>query len=234
MPLPKTSHPLFEMTMPSTGKNVLYRQMLVKDEKILLMAKASEDEADIYRAVKQVVNNCLIEVDVDSLTTFDIEYVFLKIRSISIGDQVSLSFRDMEDEEKYDFVVDLDDVEILYPEDADSVVKVSDEVSIKLRYPPAKLFDDAKAIKDTEEAYEWIASKCIETIFEGDDVYLAEDYNDEELLEYVLNLDTKSYSKVKKFIGSMPRLNYVIEYTNSKGTPRKISLTTLTDFFTLR
>jgi hypothetical protein len=222
------------MTMPSTGKNVLYRQMLVKDEKILLMAKASEDEADIYRAVKQVVNNCLIEVDVDSLTTFDIEYVFLKIRSISIGDQVSLSFRDMEDEEKYDFVVDLDDVEILYPEDADSVVKVSDEVSIKLRYPPAKLFDDAKAIKDTEEAYEWIASKCIETIFEGDDVYLAEDYNDEELLEYVLNLDTKSYSKVKKFIGSMPRLNYVIEYTNSKGTPRKISLTTLTDFFTLR
>lgn len=233
MPLPKTSHPLFEIKLPSSGKDVLYRQMLVKDEKILLLAKASEDDNDIYRAVKQVVNNCLFEVNIDNLTTFDIEYIFLKLRSISIGNVVDLSFIDKEDDQRYDFEVDLDDVDILYPENTSQIVSLSDDVSIKLRYPPSSLFDDAKAL-NSDDAYEWIASKCIETIFDQDEIYTPDDCTDEELLEYINNLDTKSYGEIKKFISDMPRLNYVIEYENSKGTPRKISLTTLTDFFTLR
>lgn len=234
MPLPKTSHPLFEMTLPSTNKDILFRQMLVKDEKILLMAKASEDDNDIYRAVKQVVNNCLVEVNVDSLTTFDIEYAFLKIRSMSIGNIVELAFIDKEDEQKYTFEVDLDDVDILYPENVSQVINIGDSTAIKLRYPPASLFDDANALKGNDDAYEWIASKCIEAIYEDNEVYPAEDSTEEELLEYINNLDTKSYREIKKFISEMPRLNYVIEYNNSKETPRKISLTTLTDFFTLR
>lgn len=234
MPLPKIEHPLYEMELPSTKKKVYYRQMLVRDEKILLMAKASEDEQDIYRAIKQVVNNCLVEVNIDTLATFDIEYAFVKLRSASIGNEVELSFKDLQDESEYSFLIDLDSVDMFYPEGVTNVVKVNDDVSLTLKYPPASLFDDAEAMKEGDKAYEWIASRCIAQIYDKDEIYTADDCTDEELLEYIMNLNTKAYNQVKKFIANMPRLHYEIKYTNKVGTERNISLKTLTDFFTLR
>jgi hypothetical protein len=232
--LPKTKHPIFETILPSTGKPVAFRQMLVRDEKILLMAKASEEESDIYRAVKQVVNNCLFEVDIDTLTTFDIEFLFIKIRAISIDNIVELAFIDRGDEEEYEFRVDLDDVKVIFPEGIDTIIKTSEDTAIKLRYPPATLFDDEKASGTGNEVYEWIASRCIESIFDGDEIYKAEECSDDELLNYILDLDTKSYKKVKDFLSNLPKLEYIINYTNKEGTPRELALITLTDFFTLR
>jgi hypothetical protein len=235
MPLPKTKHPLFETKVPSTGKPLYYRQMLVRDEKILLIAKASEDETDIYRAVKQVVNNCIMdEHDVDKFTTFDIEYLFLKIRAVSIGNLIELAFNDNGDKKEYKFMIDIEDVKIVYPEDVDKMVEVDEDTIIQLRYPPATLFDDERAVGDSDDSYEFIASKCIDKVFHGDDVYLGDDCSDEELLEYIKDLSSKSYKKVRDFITNMPRLSYVIEYQNTEGTERRIPLTTLTDFFTLR
>lgn len=237
MPLPKTKHPLHETVMPSTKKMVTYRQMLVSDEKILLMAKASEDETDIYRAVKQVVNNCMFDKNVDQLTTFDIEWMFLKIRALSIGNRIELAFNDLEDETEYKFEVDLDDVVVVFPETEEgdgSLIQVDEDTALKLRYPPSGIFDEEKAMGDSKDAYEYIASRCIDKIFSGDETYLASDSTEEELFDYIQNLGAKQYRSVKSFISSTPHLNYVIEYTNNKGTPRKIALTTLTDFFTLR
>lgn len=235
MPLPKTKHPLFETTLPSNGRMISYRQMLVSDEKILLMAKSSEDDNDIYRAVKQVVNNCIIG-EVEELTTFDIEWLFLQIRSTSIGNLIELAFVDKEDEQEYKFAVDLDDVVINWPrqfeEGEGALITVGDNTAIKMRYPPSGLYDDKQATGP--DAYEYIAARCIDTIFDGDDIYSSEDSSIEELVEYVHNLDVKTYKIVKDFIASTPHLNYVLEYTNSKGTERKLALTTLTDFFTLR
>jgi hypothetical protein len=106
MPLPKTKYPLFEATLPSTKKKIMYRQMLVSDEKILLMAKSGEDEADINRAVKQVVNNCVTPDSIEKFTTFDIEYLFVKIRAVSIGNVIEVGFIDKEDEKEYDFSIE--------------------------------------------------------------------------------------------------------------------------------
>lgn len=232
--LPQTKHPLFETKIPSVDKIVSFRQMLVRDEKILLMAKSSEDEGDIFRAVKQVVNNCMFESNIDSLTTFDLEWMFLKIRSASIGNVVELSFLDKEDNEEYTFEVNLDEVEIKYPENVNPLIEKEDGTALFLRYPPSSLFDEEKALSDGVDSYEYIASRCIEKIFDGDETYLAEDCTPEELLEYIEGMDLKSYKRVKEFISSTPHLNYIIEYKNSKGTERKIPLTSLTDFFMLR
>lgn len=233
MPLPKTKHPLFETEIPSTRKKVLYRQMLVRDEKILLLAKSSEDDGDIFRAVKQVVNNCLFEdTNIDNLATFDIEFLFIKLRSASIGNEIDLAFKDLEDKLEYKFNVNIDDIGIEWPENVNPVIKVNDNTVIKLRYPPASLFDDDNAYGD--DAYEYIASRCIDKIFIDEEAYDTTDASPKELLEYILDLDTKSYQQVKDFITNMPRLKYVISYTNKAGTDRKITLTTLTDFFTLR
>lgn len=233
MALPKTKHPLFETKLPSSGKNIVYRQMLVSDEKILLMAKASEDETDIYRAVKQVVNNCIFENDIDSFTTFDLEWLFLKIRSSSIGDTIQLAYIEGEDEE-YTFTIDLNDVEIKYPEGVENLVKINDDQALKLRYPPASLFDEAEAMSGDTDSYEYIAARCIEMIFDEDETYPAEDTPIEELVQFVHGLTTKAYAGVKEFISSTPHLYYLVEYKTKGGEDRKIALTTLTDFFTLR
>lgn len=234
MPLPKTKYPLFETVLPSTEKMITFRQMIVSDEKILLIAKSSEDEADIFRAVKQVVNNCIFDANIDSFTTFDIEWLFMRIRAVSIGDKIELTFNDLEDDQEYKFDVDLNDIVIKYPEGIDSMVRVSEDQAVKLRYPPASLFDEEKAMGGGEDSYEYIASRCIEKIFDEDETYLATDSTEEELFEYIRGLDLKSYQKVKDFIASTPHLYYQIEYKNNAGTERNLSLTTLTDFFTLR
>jgi hypothetical protein len=231
--LPKTKHPIFDEKLPSTGKPIKYRQMLVREEKILLMAKSSGDNADINRAIKQVVNNCLLDQNIDLLTTFDIEYMFIKIASGSIGNVVDLVFIDKEDEKEYEFQVDLDKVEIKYPEKIESQVKISDDLAISLKYPPASLFDEKLVAEKSEDAYEFLAAKCIDKIFSEEDVYIASDYSTDELIEYVKDLTPKEYNKVKAFIASTPHLYHEINYQNSKGTERKIVLSTLSDFFTL-
>jgi hypothetical protein len=237
--LPKTKYPLFEATLPSNNKTVYYRQMLVKDEKILLIAKSSEDSSDINRAIKQVVNNCLTDdVNVDSLTTFDIEFMFIKIRAVSIGNEIELAFIDSEDNKEYKFTVDLDKIAIKWPEELSekerNLIIINDDLGFSLQYPPSSLFDDKLASELSKDAYEFIAAKCINKIFEKEEVYSATDYSMDELLEFIENLDIKSYNKVRKFLASTPHLFYEIEYTNEKGTARKIPLTTLTDFFTFQ
>jgi hypothetical protein len=239
MPLPKTQHPLFETVLPSTKNKISFRQMLVREEKILLMAKSSKDDADINRAIKQVVNNCIMDANIDKFTTFDIEWMFLKIRSVSIGNVVELAFIDKEDEKEYDFEIDLDKVEMKWPEfeegEGNKLVITPDEMGIFLRYPPASLFDETVASKAGEDAEEFVAAACIQKIAEkGDDeVHLAEDYTMHELVEFVKDLDIKSFNSIRNFIATTPHLFYEIEYKNSKGTERKITLTTLSDFFML-
>jgi hypothetical protein len=233
MTLPKTKHPLFDATLPSNQKKVHYRQMIVSDEKILLMAKASDDESGINRAVKQVVNNCLMDSDVDNLTTFDIEYLFVKIRSSSIGNEIELGFKDAEDDKEYKFTVDLDKVEVKWPAgESGSMIKIDEKTALTMRFPPASLFDETLAAEYSKDAYEFIAAQCIDKIFEDDDIYECSDYTPEELLEWVKDLPIKPYNEIRNFLASTPHLFYEIEYTNEKGTARKIPLTTLTDFFT--
>lgn len=236
MPLPKTKYPLFETTLPSSGKTIVYRQLLVSDEKILLMAKASEDDTDIFRAVKQVVNNCIFDDAIDSFTTFDLEWVFLKIRASSIGDTIELVYTEGEGEdiEEYAFEVDLKDVEVKFPEGVSNLVKINETQALQLRYPPASLFDEAIAMNEGDDSYEYIAARCIDKIFDDDETFIAADSTIEELVQFIRGMDTKSYKDVKNFIASTPHLHYMIEYKTKGGEDRKILLTTLTDFFTLR
>lgn len=209
--------------------------MLVRDEKILLMAKSSKDNADINRAIKQVVNNCVQLDNIDSLATFDIEWLFLKIRSASVGSIVELAFIDKEDDKEYDFEVDLDKIKLKWPEfkegEGDRLVITPDERAIFLQYPPASLYDEQLAAEAGKDAEELVMSYCIDKVMVGDEAYPADDSTREELVEFIKDLDLKSRDKIRSFLGNMPHLFYEIEYKNSKGTERKITLTTLSDFF---
>ena len=232
--LPKIQHPIFEFTVPSTKIVTKFRPFLVKEEKILLMAKSSEDRADILRAIKQVVNNCAIDnFDVDKLTLFDLEYLFLKLRSISVDNTVKVSYRDNDDQKVYDFVIDLSSIEVKFPENIESIIKISDDMGIVMKYPSASIFDDRTYFRAGDDAYYELVLRCIDKIYDSDNVYQATDYSKEDLEKFLDDCGITVFNEIQKFMTNVPKLYYKLEYKNSNGKDRVIELTSLTDFFTL-
>lgn len=234
--LPKVAHPIFEDTIPSTKKKIKFRPMLVKEEKILLMAKETDDENAILSAIKQVVNNCLLDdTDVDRLPIFDLEYLFIKLRANSVSNKTSIALIDAEDNLQYDFEVDLEKVEVKFPDKVDNVVKVNDEVSVVMKYPEAALYDDKELLESWGiEAIDLTIIRSIDKIFVGDSAYDVKTVDKAELKEFIENLPINVYDSIKKFFDSVPYLYYKIEYKNKLGNERFMELTTLKDFFTLR
>jgi hypothetical protein len=234
MALPKVKHSIHEFKIPSTSKKQTFRQFLVREEKILLMAKSSEDSADIFRAMKQIVNNCCMDdsFDIDKLSVFDLEYLFLKLRSISVSNIVKVSYRDNDDERIYDFEIDLDKIEVEFPENVEKVIKITDSMGIVMKWPAASIFDDKDYFK-TNSAYYELILRCIDKIYDGEDIYEASDYSNKDVEEFLDDCNVATLEKIQAFMSNTPRLYHKLEYKNSNGKDRVIELTSLTDFFTL-
>jgi hypothetical protein len=235
MGLPVIQHPTFTLTLPSTKQIVQYRPFLVKEEKILLIAQASGEQTDILRAVKQVVANCILSlgINIDDFTTYDLEYFFIKLRSKSVQNVIKLTYRDNEDEQLYDVEVDLESVEVTYPEEVSNEISISDQVSLKIRHPRVNLINDAESISEGVDFNFFIIQSCIDKICAEGVEHDPRTYSKEELFEFVESLPVNAYQQIQEFIDAMPRIQHEIQYTNSKGRVVKIVLRTLTDFFTL-
>jgi T4 bacteriophage base plate protein len=239
MALPKIKVPLFDVTIPSQKKDAKYRPFLVKEEKILLMAQAGGTRKEMINALKQVINNCVTmldgsDVDVDNLTTFDLEYIFLKIRSKSVDNVVELKYTDNEDQKSYDFKVSLDNIEIQENPEHNKKIKISDDIGIIMKYPTPAIVN---AVEDPDASETDVSIRmireCIDQIYDKENVFLAKEASKEELDEFVDSMTVKNFEDIQKFFETMPRLYHKIEYKNSKGTARTIELVSLEDFFTL-
>jgi hypothetical protein len=235
--LPKIMYPTFDITVPSTKKIYRFRPFLVKEEKILLMAKAADQKNDMLQAIKQVVNNCLIDgqdLNVDKISIFDLELLFLKLRAGSVSDTVKISYRDVEDSEVYDFEIDLNSVEVIFPESVNNTIKISADTGFTMKYPEAGIYDDVIFLESGGDAFFQLIVRCIDKIYDKDNVYPASDYTSKQLEEFLENLDVKTFESVKAFMLSQPKLSYTIKYTNKLGKERTIELNSLSDFFILR
>lgn len=234
MKLPQIKHPTFAIVIPSSKKEVRYRPFLVKEEKILLFAQQSSESKDIINAIKQIISNCIVTegVDVESFTTYDIEYFFLQLRAKSVNDEVKLTYIDNEDQKQYSFEVNLNDIQVIHPEGHDSRIEISDTASITLKEPVFSVLEAMKATTESELAFEAVA-KCIEKIESEGETYNITDFSEEEVMEFVQSLDVMTFQKIQQFFDTMPRLEYVITYKNSMDHDRKIVLNSLNDFFTL-
>ena len=235
MSLPKINYPTFTLEIPSQSTLTMFRPFLVKEEKILLMAKASEDPADIFRAIKQVVNNCCMadNFDVDKLALFDLEYLFLQIRALSVNNIIKQSYRDNEDNKVYEFEINLHDVKIKFPENIEKNIPITDTLIIKMGYPSASLFDDKEFLNSGDEFPFELVLRCIDMIIDGEDVYQKNDFTSEELEVFLDQLGIAVFDKIRAFIENVPYLNYKIEYKNSLGNDRIIEMKSLMDFFLL-
>jgi hypothetical protein len=237
MPLPKIEYPINEIEVPSMKKKFKFRPMLVKEEKILLMAKTSEDDTDIFNAVRQVVTNCCVDtaLDVDKLAIFDLEYLFLKLRAISIGETTDVSFRDNEDEQVYDFTIDLTKINVEFPKDVEKTIKISDTSGFTMKYPPATLYSDKEFLSlEPNMVFDRLVLECIDKVFDGEQIYESSLYKKAEMEEFIESLPVKAYDQVREFFTKVPSMKHEIKYTNSKGSERTVTLRNLSDFFTLR
>lgn len=233
--LPKIKHPLFSAKLPLSGQEITFRQLLTSDEKILLIAKESQDKSDILGAIRQVVNNCITteNFDIDDMAVVDLEYMFIKLREVSIGNIVNVSYRDGEDNKAYNFDVDLAKVTVKFPKTDHRTITVDDSITINLKYPAASLYHDKEFLRTSgSDVISKLTSSCIKSIQQnGVSVPIPEDEN--ELEQWLDQLPAKTFDQFKKFFADLPSLTYTIEYKNSLDNDRKIELTGLYDFFTL-
>jgi hypothetical protein len=233
--LPKINYPTYEFVIPSTKKKEMFRPFLVKEEKILLMSKSSNDVTDMFRAIKQVINNCAISTtfNIDKLPIFDLEYLFLQLRAVSINNIAKVAYRDNEDQQVYDFEIDISQIKVNISENIENLIKVNKSLSIKMRYPQASIFNDKSFFKFKDESYFELILKSIDKIYHNEDIYEADDASKEELEEFLDNLDAKSFEKIQAFIDNTPTLYHELNYVNQNGNARKIIMNSINDFFTL-
>lgn len=237
MSLPKIPHAIFSVEIPSTKKTVRFRPFTAREEKVLLIAKQSADESDIMGAIKQVVNNCVVTegFDVDKLTIFDLEYLFIAFRIKSVSDIAPVSYRDNSDKKVYNFEVDLTKVKVIWPSEKPPTITLGEGMSMSLRWPTADLYTDTQLLSsEGPEALERLVAKCISKIFAGDQTYDPATYTTEDVVAFVDDIGSKAFEEVRKFFEEMPHLQYVIEYKNSLDEDRRIELSALTDFFQFR
>ncbi len=234
--LPRIEHPTFQVTVPSTGQVEEFRPMLVREEKILLMAKESGDDGDVLRAVKRVIDNCAVRrgFSCNELRIFDVEYLFLKIRAASVDSTVTMSYRDNADGKVRDFTVDLNAIEVEFPEDADPNIQLTPSSGIRMQWAPATIYGDPNFIKAAEKDYaSEIVLNCIESFYIGDEVIDARKMSHKDLMDYIESLGIPTFERLRDFVNKSPRMRHVVSYTNDLGTEVKIEMSTLNDFFGL-
>jgi hypothetical protein len=234
--LPKIVHPVFKIKVPSLRKDHSFRPFLVKEEKLLLMAKESKNNSDIFSAIKQVVVNCSLDknLNIDKLAIFDLEYIFLKIRAFSVDNIVQVAYKDNEDNKVYNFEIDLNKVEIQYPEKTVNTIKINEDSGFMMKYPPASLYSDQEFLNTERDHYFKLILKCVDKIYFNEEIYEVKDIPISELENFIENLSVGIFKQVNDFLTNTPKIEHIIEYTNEKGNRREIFLNSLNDFFTWR
>ena len=199
--LPKIDHPTFKIKIPSLRKDHSFRPFLVKEEKLLLMAKESDNNSDIFSAIKQVVINCSLDknLNIDKLAIFDLEYIFLKIRAFSVDNIVKIAYRDNEDGKVYDFEIDLNKVEIKYPENFIDKIKINENSGLIMKHPSASLYSDKEFLNTERDHYFKLILKCIDKIYFNEEIYEIKDIAPKELEEFIENLNVNVFKQVNEF-----------------------------------
>ena len=236
MALPKLTTPTYELEIPSTDEKIKYRPFLVKEEKILMMALESKSSGDITQAVKDIVSECTFnKVNIDLMPMFDVEYIFLNIRSKSVGEVSKLKILCPDDKKTYaDVELDLNEVNVQVGEDHTNKIELGNGMGMIMKYPSIASFKDS-GIRDINASNMLeVISTCILQIFEeeGKKVYDPKDQTKKELTDFIEQLNTKQFKDVQKFFDTMPKLKHEITVKNPKTKiESKITLSGLNDFF---
>lgn len=214
MALPKLDTPTYELEQPSTGEMIKYRPFLVREQKQLMMAQESEDETSIKNAMADVITQCTFEkINPLDIPLFDVELLFLRIRSKSVGENVDLNLLCPDDEKtKVTKTIKLEDVDVIMKEGHTNEIVITDKIKMVMRYPR---LDDMLGADEIEDIFKMVY-RCVHEIHDGEKVYHKIDMSEKELIDFVDSLTNEQFEKVTDFFDSMPKVQHVVEVTNPK------------------
>ena len=236
MALPQVALPTYELTVPSTGKKLKFRPFVVKEEKLLLLALESKDEKNIEDAVKQLLKGCILSrVKIDDLPIFDLEFIFLQIRAVSVGEIIEMNVTCKDDNEtKVKYNLNLAEVKVNFPEGHSKKIELSKKMGIVMKYPSMKEFIKTSIIGsalDTDNVLEVIAG-CIDQIYDGEDVYDSSTTTKKEFIEFVEGLTNTQFEKLQEFFETAPSLSHTFSVTNpNTGKESEFIIEGLASFF---
>jgi uncharacterized protein (UPF0179 family) len=227
MPLPKIDVPTHEFKMISDNKSVRFRPFLVKEQKLLLMASESQDTKETIAAVKQIVNNCVIDdIDVNTIPTFDLEYLFLNLRARSVGEVVNLNYKcnntivnDKNETvtcnsiEKFD--INLLEIKPILNSEHNKKIELNSKLGIVMKYPTFETLANLENKSETDNLIQ-LLTECIDYIYDDTNIYKSKDSTKEELIEFIENLQQKDMEKIQLFFDTVPKLKHDINFKCKK------------------
>ena len=238
MPLPKIATPTYELELPSTGKSIKYRPFLVKEEKVLVIALESEDTKQITNAIKAVLKNGVLTkgIKVETLPTFDIEFLFLNIRGKSVGEEIEVNIVCPDDEEtNVPVFIDLDSIQVQRSDNHTNQIKLDDDLMMEMKYPSLEQFIknnfDFDEKNQMDQSFDLIAT-CIDKIYNEDEVWATADCTKKEVKDFLESMNSSQFKEIEKFFESMPKLKHTIEVTNpNTKVTSEVVLEGLASFF---
>ena len=243
MALPKLNIIKHNLTLPSTGKKITFRPFLVKEEKILMMAMESGEATDMIHALRDIITSCVEEdIKVNTLPMFDIEYIFLQLRSRSVGEKTPITYSLENDNcEKvkgancsYLVEINLDEVQVEKNKDHKDIIDLTKDIKIKMKYPQIEASAEIMGLegeKLIDKTFEMIGG-CMEYIMEGEEMHQTSDYSQKEIDDFLNSLSSPQFREIQKFFDTMPRLRKEVTAKCSEcGKENKRILEGLGDFF---
>ncbi len=239
MPLPKIATPTYELELPSSGKTISYRPFLVKEEKLLVIALESEDTKQITNAIKAVIKACVLTkgIKVETLPTFDIEYLFLNIRGKSVGEDLDVNIVCPDDEETQVTVnINLDDIKVQKSDEHNKRIALDSNLMMEMKYPSLNEFiknnfdfDDSK--NQMDQSFDLIA-QCIDKIYNEEEVWTSSDCTKKEMTDFLESMNSSQFKELENFFTTMPKLSHTIEVTNPNTKVKsEVVLEGLASFF---
>jgi hypothetical protein len=238
MPLPTIATPTYELELPSSGQTIKYRPFLVKEEKLLVLALESESTKEISNAIKAVLKNCIQTrgIKVETLPTFDIEYLFLNIRGKSVGEEIEVNLIAPDDgETSVPVKINIDDIKVQTKEGHSKQIKLDDSLMMEMKYPSLEQFIksnfDFSGESGMDQSFELIAT-CIDKIYNEEEVWTTADCTKKEISDFLEQMNSVQFKQIEKFFETMPKLSHEITLTNPKtGVESTVVMEGLSSFF---
>lgn len=235
MALPQVASITFSCIQPSTKKEITFRPFLVKEEKVLLMAKESGERVDIFNAIKSIINACVLTpgFNVDEIPIFDMEYIFIKLRSASVSNTVEFQVEDSSDGITYNLSLDLNDIEVQFPDNIERKVMINSDLGMMLKYPTPRISDKIRGLTKMADITYATINHCVDYVFDAEEIYPWAEATEKEREDWLDSLPIDAYNKINEFFERVPKIEHIVTYENSEGTEKRVYFRNLDDFFTL-
>ena len=216
MSLPKLNNvPKYKLTVPSTNQEITFRPFLVKEEKILLIALESQDTVQIATAITDTVISCISEkINKKDLKSYDIEFLFLKIRAKSVGETSNILLKCESCETENEVKINIDEIK-LNVEEKDNTIKITDNIHIEMKHPSFESISrNEKLVNDSPTTQVFgLIQESISAVLTEDERIDIKDTSDKEFQDFIESMTQEQFTKIREYIESIPRLSHDIGFT---------------------